>query len=54
MYVYKLGEELAESPNEKDMWALVDEKVDMSQQCVPEAQEASGILGCINRGVASR
>lgn len=29
-------------------------KVDVNQQCVPVAQKAKGILGCIRRGVASK
>jgi len=55
IHQYSLGaDQLESSSAERDLGALVSDKLTLSQQCVLVAKKANEILGCIKKSVASR
>jgi len=48
------GKWIKSNPEEKDLWVLVDKKLNTTRQCVLTAQKDNCILGYIKNSVASR
>uniref|UniRef100_A0A2D4L5K5 Uncharacterized protein n=1 Tax=Micrurus paraensis TaxID=1970185 RepID=A0A2D4L5K5_9SAUR len=53
-YKYRLGETWLKNSNcERNLGVLVDNRLNMNQQCAATTKKANSILSCINRGIKS-
>ena len=54
MHQYRFGDDLLERSSGEDLAVLADNRLAMSQQCVPVAKKANGIPGYIKKSMASK
>ena len=55
MHSYRLGDDILERNSvERDLSVLLDNTLDVSQQCALGAKKANGIMGCTKKNVNNR
>lgn len=54
-HTYRMGDSwLGSSTSEKDLGVVIDNKLNMSQQCETAARRANAVLGCIRKSIISK